>query len=217
MLSARGLRVAIGAIDILRGVDLDVGEGEMVGLVGRNGAGKTTTLRALMGLVPLNAGELTFMGKDIRKLTANRRARMGIGYMPEDRRLVPQLTVEENVLTPAWAMRHLDTVKRLHLAYDLLPEVAGMRDRRSLLLSGGQQKLVALARAIVAGTDLLLLDEPFEGVAPALSQRLSEVIGALRGEKLSVLIAQSDLNHSSRLLDRRYSIERGASSESAAA
>ena len=216
MLSARGLQVSIGAIDILRGVSLDIGEGEMVGLVGRNGAGKTTTLRALMGLVQLDAGELQFRGRDIRALTANRRAMLGIGYMPEDRRLVPQLTVEENVLMPAWAMRHLDSAERLRRAYDLLPEVAAMRTRKSLLLSGGQQKLVALARAIVAGTDLLLLDEPFEGVAPALSQRLSEVIRALRGEKLAVLIAQSDANHSSRVLDRLYTVERGASTESIA-
>jgi branched-chain amino acid transport system ATP-binding protein len=213
MLKARGLQVVLGAIDILRGVSLDIGEGEMVGLVGRNGAGKTTTLRALMGLVPVNAGELSFRGQDIAKLTAHRRARMGIGYMPEDRRLVPQLTVEENVLLPTWAMPHLDRGKRLGFAYEMLPEVAAMRDRKALLLSGGQQKLVALSRAIVAGTDLLLLDEPFEGVAPALSQRLSEVIGALRGQKLSVLIAQSDSNHSSRLLDRQYRIERGMSAD----
>ena len=116
---------------------------------------------------------------------------------------------------PAWAMSRLDEGERLRLAYDLLPEVAAMQDRKALLLSGGQQKLVALARAIVAGTDLLLLDEPFEGVAPALAQRLSEVIGALRGEKLSVLIAQSDSNHSSKWLDREYTIERGASTEGA--
>jgi branched-chain amino acid transport system ATP-binding protein len=217
MLSVVGLQVAIGAIEILRGVSLEIGEGEMVGLVGRNGAGKTTTLRALMGLVAANSGRLTFRGQDILKLAANRRARLGIGYMPEDRRLVPQLTVEENVLLPAWAMPHLDQAKRLKLAYELLPEVANMRDRKALLLSGGQQKLVALARAIMAGTDLLLLDEPFEGVAPALSQRLSEVISALRGERLSVLIAQSDSNHSSRLIERQYTIERGASAESAPA
>jgi branched-chain amino acid transport system ATP-binding protein len=150
-----------------------------------------------------------FGGTDIRSLTADRRAALGIGYMPEDRRLVPRLTVEENVLLPIWAMPHLDEKARLALAYRLLPEVKNMRDRKALLLSGGQQKLVALARAIVAGTTLLLLDEPFEGVAPALSQRLSEVIGALRAERLSVLIAQSDSNHLSSLLDRRYIIERG--------
>jgi branched-chain amino acid transport system ATP-binding protein len=210
MLRVCNLQVSISAIDILRNVNLEVSGGEMVGLVGRNGAGKTTTLRAIMGLVSAKATTLEFGGRDISNLPANRRAMLGIGYMPEDRRLVPQLTVEENVLLPAWAMPHLDAVERLKQAYDLLPEVAAMRDRKALLLSGGQQKLVALARAMIAGTDLLLLDEPFEGVAPALSQRVAEVIKALRGGKLSVLIAQSEANHVSRLQDRCYVIERGS-------
>ena len=210
MLEAKNLNVSIKSIDILRGVNISIDQGEMVGLLGRNGAGKTTTLRALMGILPLRDGDIRFSGKSIATLSPDRRAALGIGYMPEDRRLVPQLTVEENVLLPVWAIKKLDGAKRLKLAYDLLPEIAAMRDRRALLLSGGQQKLVALARAIVAGTNILLLDEPFEGVAPALSHRLSEVIGALRGEKLSVLIAQSDANHSAKLLDRKYLIERGA-------
>lgn len=210
MFEAKSLHVSIKAIEVLRGVDLKIEEGEMVGLVGRNGAGKTTTMRALMGILPLRNGSIGFQGRSLGTMSPDKRASLGIGYMPEDRRLVPQLTVEENVLLPVWAMKHLDRTERLKLAYDLLPEIAVMRDRRALLLSGGQQKLVALARAIVAGTRLLLLDEPFEGVAPALSQRLSEVIGALRGQKLSVLIAQSDSNHSAKLLDRKYTIERGA-------
>jgi branched-chain amino acid transport system ATP-binding protein len=210
MLRVSDLQVSIRAIDILRNVNLDVGEGEMVGLVGRNGAGKTTTLRAVMGLAPSKAGALEFAGQDIRALSADRRALLGIGYMPEDRRLVPQLTVEENILLPAWAMPHLDAPARLKQAYDLLPEIAGMRDRKALLLSGGQQKLVALARAMIGGTNLLLLDEPFEGVAPALSQRVVEVIKALRGGKLSVLIAQSDADRVAQLLDRLYVIERGS-------
>ncbi len=209
MFEAKSLHVSIKAIEILRGVDLKIDEGEMIGLVGRNGAGKTTTMRALMGILPLREGSISFQGKPLGSLSPDKRAALGIGYMPEDRRLVPQLTVEENILLPVWAMKHLNPEQRLQVAYDLLPEIAAMRDRRALLLSGGQQKLVALARAIVAGTKLLLLDEPFEGVAPALSQRLSEVIGALRGQKLSVLIAQSDSNHSAKLLDRKYTIERG--------
>ncbi len=210
MIEAKSIEVLIKASEVLRGVTLTLGSGEMVGLVGRNGAGKTTTIRALMGLLPLKGGEIRVDGRNIDDLKPHQRAALGIGYLPEDRRLVPLLTVEENILVPAWAMRHIDQKKRLSFAYDLLPEIAKMRDRKALQLSGGQQKLVALARAIMAGTNTLLLDEPFEGVAPALSHRLSEVIGALRSEKLSVLIAQSDVNHSAKLLDRKYLIERGA-------
>src|SRR3954447_18516850 len=196
MIEAKSIEVAIKSIDILRGVSIRLAPGEMIGLVGRNGARKTTTLRAFMGLLPLKGGQIHFEGRDIRELPAHERANLGIGYLPEDRRLVPQLTVEENMLLPAWAMSQIDRGGRLQFAYELLPELKAMRTRKALLLSGGQQKLVALARAIMAGSKYLLLDEPFEGVAPALSERLSEVIGALRGEKLAVLIAQSDSNHS---------------------
>lgn len=211
MIEVKNIEVLIKSIEILRGVSLTLAPGEMVGLVGRNGAGKTTTIRALMGLAPLKGGEIRIDGRSIDHLKPHQRASLGIGYLPEDRRLVPLLTVEENILVPSWAMPQIDYKKRLAFAYDLLPEIATMRDRRALQLSGGQQKLVALARAIMAGTKTLLLDEPFEGVAPALSQRVSEVIGALRGEKLAVLIAQSEVNHAAKMLDRSYSIERGAS------
>jgi branched-chain amino acid transport system ATP-binding protein len=210
MLDIEGLRVTIQSVEVLRGVTLTLKAGEMVGLVGRNGAGKTTTLRAVMGLVGTTGGHIRFAGKDLTALPTHHRAALGIGYMPEDRRLVPQLSVEENILLPTWVTRGLDSAERLAFVYHLMPEVAAMRERKALLLSGGQQKLVALARALAAGTRLLLLDEPFEGVAPALSQRLAEVIAALKGEDLAVLIAQSDLNHSVKLLDREYLIERGA-------
>jgi branched-chain amino acid transport system ATP-binding protein len=203
------LRVSIQSVEVLRGLSLAVEPGEMIGLVGRNGAGKTTTLRAVMGLLPAQ-GQIRFAGVDLARLPTHGRAAIGIGYMPEDRRLVPQLSVEENILLPSWAIRDRDGKARLAFVYGLMPEVAAMRARKALQLSGGQQKLVALARALIAGTRLLLLDEPFEGVAPALSQRLAEVIAALKGSGLCVLIAQSDLNHSVRLLDREYPIERGA-------
>ena len=210
MLDIDTLRVTIQSVEVLRGVSLTLNPGEMVGLVGRNGAGKTTTLRAVMGLVATRGGHIRFAGADLTALPTHRRAALGIGYMPEDRRLVPQLTVEENVLLPTWVTRGLKGAERLAFVYDLMPEVAAMRERKAMLLSGGQQKLVALARALAAGTRLLLLDEPFEGVAPALSQRLAQVISALKGKDLAVLIAQSDLNHSAKLLGREYLIERGA-------
>ncbi len=210
MLELTTIDVSIQSVQVLRGLSLSVREGKMVGLIGRNGAGKSTTLRAIMGHLPLSAGSLRFEGQDLARLPRHLRAALGIGYMPEDRGLVPELTVEENILVPLWAAKLRNTAPRLEFIYSVLPELKEMRERRALLLSGGQQKLVALARALGIGHKLLLLDEPFEGVAPALSARLSEVIAGLRGSDLSVVIAQSDLNHSRKLLDEEVLIERGA-------
>ena len=217
MLEVRSLHVAIDSVVALRGLSLEVGSGRMVGLVGRNGAGKTTLMRTLMGHLAPTSGSVVFDGRDVLALPAHARAGLGIGYMPEDRGLVPELTVEENILVPLWVNRALVTDDRLALVYRVLPELVEMRGRRALLLSGGQQKLVALARALAAGTRLLLLDEPFEGVAPALSKRLADVIASLKGSEVSVLIAQSDLNHARRLVDSEFVVERGANVEAAAA
>ena len=210
MLQIESLHVNIQNVEALRGLSLTVPDGAMVGLVGRNGAGKTTLMRSVMGHLPVRSGRMVFDGQDIAVLPSHRRAALGIGYMPEDRGLVPELTVEENILLPVWVNRALRAEERLELAYRVLPELKEMRERRALLLSGGQQKLAALARALAVGTRLLLLDEPFEGLAPALSRRLSDVIAGLRGSGLAVLMSQSDLNHSRSLLDREVSIERGA-------
>lgn len=210
MLKIEGIHVAIQGVVALRGLSLTVGDGQMVGLIGRNGAGKTTTMRAVMGHLTPSQGRISFDGQDLAALPRHDRAALGIGYMPEDRGLVPELTVEENILVPVWVNKSLKVDERLALVWRVLPELVEMKDRRALLLSGGQQKLVALARALAVGTRLLLLDEPFEGVAPALSKRLGEVIAGLKGTAVSVLIAQSDLNHSRKLVDSEFVIERGA-------
>jgi branched-chain amino acid transport system ATP-binding protein len=210
MITIENVRVAIQNVEVLRGFTLRLQPGTLVGLIGRNGAGKTTAMRTVMGHLPLLAGRVLVDGQDLAHMGAHRRAALGIGYMPEDRGLVPELTVEENICLPLWVSRQLSVNDRLAFVYSVLPELLDMRERKALLLSGGQQKLVALARALAVGTRVLLLDEPFEGVAPALSQRLSEVVGQLRGSGLSVLISQSDLNHSRRLLDEEVVIERGA-------
>ena len=210
MLKIEGIHVSIQSVVALRGLSLTVADGTMVGLIGRNGAGKTTTLRSVMGHLAPSQGSIQFGGQDLATLPKHARAEMGIGYMPEDRGLVPELTVEENILVPVWVNKSLQVDQRLALVYRVLPELLEMKDRRALLLSGGQQKLVALARALAVGTRLLLLDEPFEGVAPALSKRLGEVIAGLKGTEVSVLIAQSDLNHSRKLVDAEFVIERGA-------
>ena len=215
MLKIDAIKVDIQSVQVLRGFSMEVASGSMVGLIGRNGAGKSTTLRAIMGHLPLKAGSIQFDGQDLATLPRHGRAALGIGYMPEDRGLVPELTVEENILVPVWASKNLQAAERLEFVYGVLPELKDMRERRALLLSGGQQKLVALARALAIGSRLLLLDEPFEGVAPALSERLSEVIAGFSGSEISVLIAQSDLNHSKNLLSAEIVIERGENLQTA--
>ena len=210
MLELRDLQVQLASSQVLRGFSLSVPQGQMVGLVGRNGAGKTSTMRSIMGHLRLQQGSMLFEGQDLCALPPQARAALGIGYMPEDRGLVPELTVEENMLIPLWVSKTLNPDERLAFVYQVLPELKDMSQRRALLLSGGQQKLVALGRALAVGTRLLLLDEPFEGVAPALSMRVSEVLSRLKGSQLSVLISQSDLNHASGLLDTKVVIERGA-------
>jgi len=166
-------------------------------------------MRSIMGLLPPRRGSVEFDGLDLGKVPSYGRTRAGIGYMPEDRRLIPELTAEENILLPLWAMNGNSSEERLKKVYEQIPELVAMGGRRALQLSGGQQKLVALGRALMCGTRLLLLDEPFEGVAPALAQRISDVIAGLRQEGLSILISESDLQHSARMLDRVFRIERG--------
>jgi branched-chain amino acid transport system ATP-binding protein len=210
MIALDSAKVAIQNVEVLRNFSIRIEPGHMVGLIGRNGAGKTTVMRTIMGHLPLLAGSLRIDDTDLSQAAPHERVTHGIGYMPEDRGLVPELTVQENICLPLWVSPTLVSKERLDFVYGVLPELMEMRERKALLLSGGQQKMVALARALSVGTKLLLLDEPFEGVAPALSQRLSEVIGQLRGSGLSVLISQSDLNHSRDLLDAEVVIERGA-------
>lgn len=201
--------VDIQKTPVLRGLSLAIDDGEFVGLVGRNGAGKTTTLRTVMGLIQPVSGTVKLFDRDATNVESFSRPALGIGYMPEDRRLVPQLTVEENILLPSWVIDGLDHQASLKFIYELMPELQAMKDRKALLLSGGQQKMAALGRALMAGTKLLALDEPFEGVAPALAGRLVEVIGALRKEGRSILLVQSELGNTGDLLDREYVIERG--------
>lgn len=210
LMEVDNLAVEIQSMPALRGFSMQLPEGQMISLVGRNGAGKTTLMRSIMGHLAPRQGTIRFNGDDLSALPRHARAGLGIGYMPEDRGLVPQLTVEENILLPLWVSKEIDRKARLELVYDVIGELTTMRDRRALLLSGGQQKLVALGRALGIGTRCLLLDEPFEGIAPALSERISEVLASLKGKGLTVLMSQSDLNHSRSLFDREFVIERGA-------
>jgi branched-chain amino acid transport system ATP-binding protein len=208
MLEIQALDVAIAGVPVLHGVDLAVPHGAIAALVGHNGAGKTTLMRSVMGLVAARDGAIRFDEVDLRALPAHARAGLGIGYMPEDRRLVPELTVEENVLLPVWASGQHGAA-RLAWIHEIIPEVYELRARKASQLSGGQQKLAALARALLAGRRLLLLDEPFEGVAPVLARRLAEVVARLKEEGLAVLLSESDYTHSVDLRDHLFVIERG--------
>jgi branched-chain amino acid transport system ATP-binding protein len=172
-------------------------------------------MRAIMGILVPTEGTVDFDGVSMQGVPSYRRARAGMGYMPEDRRIIPQLSIEENVCLPAWAAGQKDPSARLARICEMIPEVGQLRDRKGLQLSGGQQKLAALARALMSGTKLLLLDEPFEGVAPVLAQRLAEVVALLRTEGLSVILSESDLSHSRKLLDVVYHIDRGQVSRAA--
>lgn len=210
MLRLDNVSVKIGGADILRDVSMHVLPNTFVALVGRNGAGKTSLMRAIMNLLPIAAGTIHVDSRNTTFSQAYHHARCGVGYMPEDRRLVAEWTVEHNIMLPAWAAKRADHDERLEKIYDLIPEVRKFSDRKALQLSGGQQKLVALARAFMASHNLLLLDEPFEGVAPALVQRLIEILSRLRREgSLSVLVSESDAVYSSGLVDKIYTIERG--------
>lgn len=219
MLTVDGLRVNLGGVPVLRGVSFSVASGTTVAIVGRNGAGKTTTLRAVMGLTLAAGGAITLENRPITDLPAFGRPHLGVGYAPEDRQMVSALTVENNVLLPAQACRFgaERAAARLARIYDLLPELKAWRLRMAGSLSGGQQRLVALGRAVMTASHLLILDEPFQGIAPALAARYADVVRSLRDSDadLSILIAESSLASVAPLADITYTLERGQLTEEA--
>jgi len=201
---------------ILREVSLTVNPAEAVCLVGRNGAGKTTTIESIMGLLSVNSGTITFQGRDITRLPAYKRARLGIGYAPEHAGIFPDLTVAENFQISHWLARKSpeprspsssdDTDEKI---FALFPEVRAFTGRRGLYLSGGEKKMVAIARAMALSPSILLLDEPFEGLAPVVVNRFIDAVKKIKAIGISLLIAESNLMTASRVADRLYAIDRG--------
>jgi ABC-type branched-subunit amino acid transport system ATPase component len=213
MLRLASVEVDIVQQPVLRGVSFDVAPAHSTVLIGRNGAGKTTTLRSIMGLLPLAGGRIALDGVDLVKVAAHERAQHGLGYAPEDRRLIPEFSVEENLLLPAIALRVAQHQRKALLddVYALLPELVPLRRRAGGVLSGGQGKMVALGRALMVGTRYLLLDEPFQGLAPALALTYASTLARLRKQRpeLGLLITESTPKLLERITDSTLQIERG--------
>ena len=215
MLEVKAIDTFRGAAHILHGVSLNVGANEVVCLVGRNGAGKTTTIDSIMGLLPVRAGEITFGGENLNRLPPHERAKRGIGYSPEDCGVFPDLSVGENLMISRWLGD--EVAKRRggpradpeEQAFAVFPEVKNLLTRRGLHLSGGQRKMVAVARAIMLSPRLLLLDEAFEGLAPVIVNRFTEAVMKIKALGVSILMAESHLTAATRIGDRLYAIDRG--------
>ncbi len=215
MLDVKAIDTFRGPAHILHGVSLSVGAQEVVCLVGRNGAGKTTTIESIMGFLPLRAGEIIFAGENLNRLPPHQRARRGIGYSPEDCGVFPELSVGENLMIGRWlgeeivrerAGAYVDPQEQ---AFGVFPEVKDLLARQGLHLSGGQRKMVAVARAMMLSPSLLLLDEAFEGLAPVVVNRFTEAVMKIKALGVSILMAESHLAAATRIGDRLYAIDRG--------
>ena len=212
LLAVGGIHAYYGKSHILHGVSLEVGRGEVVGLLGRNGVGKSTTLKAIAGVVHPSAGEVRFEGRPIRGLPSHRLARLGIGYVPEDRRIFPLLTVFEN-LRVGLDRKGVTRVRKAELVdkiYAYFPVLAERRNQSGGTLSGGEQQMLAIARAMVLEPKIILLDEPTEGLMPRMVSQIREIIGVLHREAVAVLLVEQNVPLTLEASGRVYFIEKGA-------
>ena len=212
ILQVEGLDAAYGLAQVLFGVSLSLSRGEIVALMGRNGAGKSTTLKAIMGLVPAKARTLRFAGRDIQGQASYRIARLGLGYVPEERRIFTDLTVSENLQVgtkPAVGGAHRAqwTPERL---YSIFPNLAEMRGRRASQMSGGEQQMLTIARTLMGNPEAVLLDEPSEGLAPVIVEQMAAAVLRMKVEGIAVLLSEQDLHFASAVANRTYIIEKGA-------
>lgn len=210
MLEIKDIDVQIQNSQILRRVSLDVGAGQLVCLVGRNGAGKTTTLRTIMGYLLPQKGSIRFKNDDLAAKSTLERARLGIGYAPETSEVFGELSVSENIEMPTWT-RQTDrsAEERIRLAYDVFPQLRQYMTRPGTNLSGGERKMLSIARTLALDAQLLLLDEPFEGLSPTVIPRIRNSIQEILNLGRTILIAESELQHVPNYADRLYVIERG--------
>jgi branched-chain amino acid transport system ATP-binding protein len=206
ILAVEELHTAYGLSRVLFGVSLEVAAGECVCLLGRNGVGKTTTMRSIMGLTPPTRGRVLWRGQEIQGQAAHRVAKLGIGFVPEDRRIFAELTVWENLDVAARGGRAGWTVERV---WDLFPKLHELRDRQGGFLSGGEQQMLTIVRTLMGNPQLLLLDEPSEGLAPLVVDHLREQIARLKADGLTILLAEQNVDFCLDLADRVYVLEKG--------
>jgi branched-chain amino acid transport system ATP-binding protein len=206
LLDVQGLNSWYGESHVLHGVDLTVGEGETVTILGRNGVGKTTTLRTIVGMVRKRRGRIAFAGEDMMRVPVHRTARHGIGFVPEERGIFATLSVIENLLLPPAVAGGGMTLDEI---FELFPNLHDRRNSPGTRLSGGEQQMLAIARILRTGVRLLLLDEPTEGLAPVIVQRIGEVLKRLKERGMAVLLVEQNFRFASRIADRFYLMEHG--------
>ncbi len=210
ILELQGVVAVYGFSKVLQGVSLAVDRGKVVALLGRNGAGKTTTLRSVMGLVKVLSGHIRFQEVELRGKQPFEIARLGIGYVPDDRRIFPDLSVEKNLtLAARHSPRSRNGLWTLESVYELFPPLREFRTRKGSFLSGGEQKMLALGRALMGNPKLLMLDEPSEGLSPLILRGLMEAIRRVSAEGITILIADQNVKFARRLADRGYILEKG--------
>jgi branched-chain amino acid transport system ATP-binding protein len=208
-LRVEGIHTAYGLSQVLFGVSLEVRAGECVALIGRNGVGKTTTMRSVIGLTPARQGRIVWKDRDIAHLPSHRICRLGIGFVPEDRRIFPELSVWENLDIARRTGAGGKSTWREEQVFALFPDLAEIRDRRGGVLSGGQQQMLTIARTLMGNPELLLLDEPSEGLAPLIVEQLRLRVGELKATGLSIVLAEQNLGFVMALADRVYILEKG--------
>jgi len=209
LLELRDIHTAYGDARVLFGISLEIARGECVCLLGRNGVGKTTTIRSIMGLTPPREGAVYWKGKSITGFPPHRVARLGLGFVPEDRRIFPELTTWEN-LDVARRVSGRSGAWSIESIYELFPKLREVRERRGGFLSGGEQQMLTIARTLMLNPELLLLDEPSEGLAPLVVDQLLERVGELKRQGITILLAEQGVGFSLALADRVYVLEKGA-------
>ena len=209
MLQVKGASTGYGTTPILQGMEFTVNKGEIVAIIGRNGVGKSTLMKCLIGLLPCNAGSIWFNGGDVTREPANRRAGLGMGYIPQGREVFPQLTVAENLFMGNLISRH-KTTKLTDLVYKYFPILTERREQKAGTMSGGEQQQLAIGRALIGNPDLMLLDEPSEGIQPSIVQQIAENVRQLNKEiGLTVLFVEQTVDMIMHMAQRCYVMDKG--------